>query len=82
MPQTIATGSHRPAGPADHPCPAPAAAGGRAEPRRRDAGMTTAEYAVGTIAACSFATLLWALAHSPSVQATLTDLITRALHTL
>jgi hypothetical protein len=44
-----------------------------------EAGMTTAEYAVGTVAACSFAALLFTILHSSAVQAALTGLITRAL---
>ncbi len=44
--------------------------------------MTTAEYAVGTIAACAFATLLWALAHSGAVQQALLATFVKALHTL
>jgi len=57
--------------------------GRRLPPRLRgDFGMTTAEYAVGTIAACAFATLLWALAHSGAVQQALLATFVKALHTL
>jgi len=47
-----------------------------------DAGMSTAEYAVGTIAACGFAAVLWAVVHSGAVQQALTDLVTKALTTI
>ncbi|HEV7209657.1 MAG TPA: DUF4244 domain-containing protein [Mycobacteriales bacterium] len=49
---------------------------------RGEAGMTTAEYAVGTIAACSFAGLLWAIVHSGPVQQALLGAIIKALHSL
>jgi hypothetical protein len=44
-----------------------------------DAGMSTAEYAVGTVAACGFAALLWTVLHSDVVSHALSGLITRAL---
>jgi hypothetical protein len=44
-------------------------------------GMSTAEYAVGTIAACAFAALLFKVVSSPEVQEMLTALIDRALKT-
>ncbi|WP_327537457.1 DUF4244 domain-containing protein [Nonomuraea solani] len=44
-------------------------------------GMSTAEYAVGTIAACAFAALLFKIVSSPEVQEMLTALIDRALNT-
>ncbi len=44
-----------------------------------DAGMSTAEYAVGTIAAVAFAGVLFKVVSSPSVQAALTQIIARAL---
>lgn len=44
-----------------------------------DRGMSTAEYAVGTIAACGFAALLYKIVTSSEIQALLTDLINRAL---
>jgi hypothetical protein len=46
---------------------------------RGDAGMTTAEYAVGTLAAVGFAGLLLKVLTSGSVQAALSHLIERAL---
>lgn len=44
-----------------------------------DRGMSTAEYAVGTIAACAFAALLFKVVTSPDVQQMITTLINRAL---
>ncbi|NBE99909.1 DUF4244 domain-containing protein [Nonomuraea sp. KC401] len=43
--------------------------------------MSTAEYAVGTIAACAFAALLFKVVSSPEVQEMLSSLIDRALKT-
>lgn len=48
---------------------------------RPDQGMSTAEYAVGTIAACAFAALLFKVVSSPEVQEMLSSLIDRALNT-
>ena len=45
---------------------------------RRDDGMTTAEYAVGTIAACAFAGLLLKLLTSGSTLQLLTSAVRRA----
>ncbi|WP_230465663.1 DUF4244 domain-containing protein [[Actinomadura] parvosata] len=47
----------------------------------RERGMSTAEYAVGTIAACAFAALLFKVVNSPEVLEMLTSLISRALNT-
>jgi hypothetical protein len=47
---------------------------------RRDAGMSTAEYAVGTIAACGFAAVLYKVLTSGAVSAELQQLVERALH--
>ncbi|MFI7639143.1 DUF4244 domain-containing protein [Nonomuraea sp. NPDC049400] len=47
----------------------------------RQRGMSTAEYAVGTIAACAFAALLFKVVSSPEVQEMLSSLIDRALNT-
>lgn len=47
--------------------------------RRPDAGMTTAEYAVGTVAACGFAALLYKVVTSGAVSSALNALINRAL---
>ena len=43
-------------------------------------GMSTAEYAVGTIAACAFAALLYKVVTSTQVFDLLTGLVTRALN--
>ncbi|MGC0422175.1 DUF4244 domain-containing protein [Embleya sp. AB8] len=44
-----------------------------------DAGMTTAEYAVGTVAAVAFGAVLFKIVTSPGVAAALTGVITKAL---
>lgn len=44
-----------------------------------DAGMTTAEYAVGTLAACAFAAVLLAVVKSGPVKSALGNVITTAL---
>lgn len=44
-----------------------------------DSGMTTAEYAVGTVAACGFAALLYKLLTGGAVSALLTGIIKKAL---
>ena len=46
---------------------------------RRDDGMSTAEYAVGTVAAVAFAGILLKVVTSPSVQSALTAILARAL---
>ncbi|MDQ1538541.1 MAG: hypothetical protein QOE58_2934 [Actinomycetota bacterium] len=43
------------------------------------AGMTTAEYAVGTLAACAFAATLLAVVRSGAIRSALSSLITSAL---
>jgi hypothetical protein len=45
-----------------------------------EAGMSTAEYAVGTIAACGFAAVLYKIVTSGSVSAEMQQLIERALN--
>jgi hypothetical protein len=45
-----------------------------------DAGMTTAEYAVGTVAACGFSGVLYKVVTSPAVLDLLKSVITRAFH--
>lgn len=63
-------------------------AAGRGAIRRRlgriggDAGMSTAEYAVGTIAACAFAAVLYQVVTGDSIVSALQDLIDSALSTL
>lgn len=44
-----------------------------------DAGMTTAEYAVGTLAACAFAAVLLAVVKSGPIKSALASVITTAL---
>lgn len=46
--------------------------------RAGDEGMTTAEYAVGTVAAAGFSGLLYKLLTSPEVMGLLRDVITKA----
>lgn len=46
---------------------------------RRDDGMSTAEYAVGTIAACAFAAVLYKVVTSGPVSEALQQLVERAL---
>ena len=45
-------------------------------------GMSTAEYAVGTVAACAFAAVLYQVVTGGSVVAALGDLVESALATL
>ena len=45
----------------------------------RDAGMTTAEYAVGTVAACGFGGVLYKVLTSDAVVTLLSDILRRAL---
>lgn len=47
-----------------------------------DAGMTTAEYAVGTVAAVAFAAVLYKIVRSSAVQAALSSIIRSALHAI
>ena len=47
-----------------------------------EAGMSTAEYAVGTVAACAFAAVLYQVVTGGSVVSALGDLVERALATL
>jgi hypothetical protein len=42
--------------------------------------MTTAEYAVGTLAACGFAGVLWVVVHSGAVHNLLQSVVSRALN--
>lgn len=46
----------------------------------RDVGMSTAEYAVGTVAAAGFAGLLFKIVTSDQVRALLLGIINRALN--
>jgi hypothetical protein len=47
---------------------------------RSDEGMTTAEYAVGTVAACGFGGVLYKVVTSPTVLGLMEDLISKAFH--
>ena len=46
-----------------------------------DAGMSTVEYAIGTIAAAAFGAILYAVVTGDSIVAALTNIINRALNT-
>ncbi|QNP64443.1 DUF4244 domain-containing protein [Streptomyces genisteinicus] len=46
---------------------------------RRDRGMTTSEYAMGTIAACAFAAVLYKVITSGAVSGALESVIGKAL---
>ena len=47
-----------------------------------EAGMSTAEYAVGTVAACAFAAVLYRVVTGDSIVSALDALVDRALNTL
>ena len=47
-----------------------------------DAGMTTAEYAVGTVAAVAFAVVLYKIVRSDAVSSALSSIVRSALHAL
>jgi hypothetical protein len=47
---------------------------------RGDAGMATAEYAIGTVAACAFAAILYKVVTSGAVSGAVASLLDRALH--
>jgi Flp pilus assembly pilin Flp len=49
--------------------------------RRDDSGMSTVEYAIGTVAAAAFAVVLWKVVTGESVTAALTQIVQRALST-
>ncbi len=46
-----------------------------------DSGMSTVEYAIGTIAAAAFAAILYAVVTGDSIVSALTNIISRALNT-
>jgi Protein of unknown function (DUF4244) len=50
--------------------------------RAADRGMTTAEYAVGTVAAVAFAAVLYKVVRSSAVQSALSSIIRSALHAI
>ena len=65
----------------------PSAPADRRRPWRRmlataEAGMSTAEYAVGTVAACAFAAVLYRVVTGDSIVSALDALVDRALNTL
>lgn len=47
-----------------------------------DRGMSTAEYAVGTVAAVAFAVVLYKIVRSGAVSSALSSIITSALHAI
>jgi hypothetical protein len=51
-------------------------------PASGEAGMSTAEYAVGTVAACAFAAVLYKVVTGGSVVTALGELVQSALSTL
>jgi hypothetical protein len=50
--------------------------------RTADAGMSTAEYAVGTVAAVAFAVVLYKIVRSPAVSSALSSIVQQALHAI
>ena len=62
--------------------PAGCAGGGRSSAHGGEAGMSTAEYAVGTVAACAFAAVLYRVVSGDSIVTGLTRLVESALATL
>lgn len=48
--------------------------------RSTDRGMSTAEYAVGTVAACAFGAVLYKVVTSAAVRSALSGLVERALN--
>jgi hypothetical protein len=46
-----------------------------------DTGMSTVEYAIGTIAAAAFGAILYTVVTGDSIVTALTNIITRALNT-
>jgi hypothetical protein len=53
---------------------------GRLRRSANDAGMTTAEYAVGTVAAVAFASVLFKVVQSAQVRTALSHIVTSALN--
>lgn len=63
-----------------HSAPEPTPAAGRFRRLREDdSGMSTVEYAIGTIAAAAFAAVLYAVVSGDSILTALTQLVQRAL---
>ncbi|MFN2518869.1 MAG: DUF4244 domain-containing protein [Jatrophihabitantaceae bacterium] len=50
--------------------------------RNSDVGMSTAEYAVGTVAAVAFAAVLYKVVRSPAVSSALSSIVQSALHAI
>jgi Protein of unknown function (DUF4244) len=50
--------------------------------RNDDAGMSTAEYAVGTVAAVAFAVVLYKVVRSDAVASALSEIVRSALHAI
>jgi hypothetical protein len=50
--------------------------------RRTDAGMSTAEYAVGTVAAVAFAVVLYRIVRSDAVSSMLSHIVGSALRAI
>lgn len=46
-----------------------------------ESGMSTVEYAIGTIAAAAFGAILYTVVTGDSITSALTDIISRALNT-
>lgn len=46
-----------------------------------ETGMSTVEYAIGTVAAAAFGAILYTVVTGDSIVGALTGIITRALHT-
>jgi hypothetical protein len=68
--------------PAERPRPTGLARRWAAVRASAEAGMSTAEYAVGTVAACAFAAVLYRVVTGGSIVTGLTDLVESALATL
>ena len=47
-----------------------------------DAGMSTSEYAVGTVAAVAFAVVLYKVVRSDAVSSALSEIVRSALHAI
>ena len=56
--------------------------GARKRVRHDDAGMSTAEYAVGTVAAVAFAVVLYKVVRSDAVSSALSQIVRSALHAI
>ena len=50
--------------------------------RAAERGMSTAEYAVGTVAAVAFAVVLYKVVRSPAVSQALSSIVNSALHAI